>query len=667
MIKLNEGQEKAKNELKDRYLKKYPLSILSGKAGSGKGHPIDMVIPTPSGYRAFGDICVGDFVFGSNGYPTQVDAVYKRGMIECYRVEFTDGVATMCDKDHLWTFIDKKGVSHTKNILKIKEMSKKERSDLLFPTLTSSTLPRGLNKVEVDHFVFGAICGFSMDVSAVLDDAVLCMHLGKSAGLEEFDRNSIKNLLSDSFSSGFDYEQQVKDIEFSTISERTSFLAGFVHVYENRPISLEPDIAKTIYHIFLSLGVPCKIEKSGMVGRLTISFIDIPDGKQWYRTISKIVAIGPRQVNCISVSAPDSLYAVNDYIITHNTAMVNVLIDELGLDPNDEVLFATYTGKAAQVLNKKGIPAKTIHKSFYSTRAFSFEDKKTKEMKTFFDHSMLPKDDLEWCKLIVLDEASMIPKDLLNDIMKYEIPIFLIGDDGQLESTGEPEAYCATLLEKPDARLTQIMRQSEDSRILEVADIFRQEQNPGYGDFGSDCRVIPASEVHIGYATWADQVIVSTNKQRKEWNDAIRADLGYSGMYPKPGEKIICLKNDWTCLSSTGQSLINGLIGVVKEFNATRSPDTYEMIVIDDFDGGEFHVIGKKNTFNPKAPFPKKDSGVQDFDFGYAITIHKSQGSEYEKVFALVGGKNHYETKKQYARKAYTAATRASSKLIIAI
>lgn len=77
--------------------------ILVMPCGSGKGLPIDAKICTPTGWKRNGDLQVGDAVVGSNGKATRVTGIFDRGKVDAYKITFSDGVETVCDKDHLWT------------------------------------------------------------------------------------------------------------------------------------------------------------------------------------------------------------------------------------------------------------------------------------------------------------------------------------------------------------------------------------------------------------------------------------------------------------------------------------------------------------------------------------------------------------------------------------
>jgi hypothetical protein len=75
---------------------------LVGYTGTGKSHPLDTILQTPTGPRCIGSLAVGDLVFGRDGRPTAVTGVFPRGVLPVYRVRFRDGTSVRCGADHLW-------------------------------------------------------------------------------------------------------------------------------------------------------------------------------------------------------------------------------------------------------------------------------------------------------------------------------------------------------------------------------------------------------------------------------------------------------------------------------------------------------------------------------------------------------------------------------------
>ena len=147
---------------------------------------------------------------------------------------------------------------------------------------------------------------------------------------------------------------------------------------------------------------------------------------------------------------------------------------------------------------------------------------------------------------------------------------------------------------------------------------------------------------------------------------------------PLIGDRIICLHNDWECINLTGDALVNGLSGNITNLKYNNDNPFMDKTPIIDFkpdieDSDTFkglevdykmfteHIptVSRENfRFIPKFYHPKQ------FDYGYAITCHKAQGSEYNKVIVLEEYMRS-ETKEGHQRWLYTAATRAAKKLII--
>ena len=79
------------------------LTVIAGKTSYGKQQRVDEIIPTPLGDKRFGDLKVGDYVFGSDGKPTSITGVFPQGKLSIYRVNFSDGSYLDTGENHLWT------------------------------------------------------------------------------------------------------------------------------------------------------------------------------------------------------------------------------------------------------------------------------------------------------------------------------------------------------------------------------------------------------------------------------------------------------------------------------------------------------------------------------------------------------------------------------------
>ena len=304
-----------------------------------------------------------------------------------------------------------------------------------------------------------------------------------------------------------------------------------------------------------------------------------------------------------------------------------------------------FTGKAVNVLQRKGISdAATIHSTIYNC------EQQPDGTWEFFLRNRLEGNP----KLIIIDEASMISRQLYDDLVSFDIPLLFVGDPGQLE----PIENNPNLMAKPDFTLQTIHRQAESSPIIQYASSIRHGQSP-------KSEVKPGLEVRskVGFdvplAATFDQVICAKNKTRMEINRRFRGFMGRQGYSLEKGDKIIVLRNNMT------YAVFNGMILFVDE-------------VLDDC--GLFSIINSHDEINRPCnnlrvwnePF-QRDIG-KDFvvpkhdrvplvyaDWGYCITCHKSQGSEWDRV--LLWDEWMHPSVWDMRRWRYTGITRASKHL----
>lgn len=294
---------------------------------------------------------------------------------------------------------------------------------------------------------------------------------------------------------------------------------------------------------------------------------------------------------------------------------------------------AAYTGKAANVLRKKGIMASTIHSRIY---------------KPYFDYGSVYFDltDDPACDGFIIDEASMVSSEIYEDLSTFNLPMIFIGDHGQLE----PIDSSFNLMEKPDYCLEEIHRNAGD--IARFAEHVRKGLAPrGFRCKDDTVEFLGSRDLDDELLTTVDQVICAFNKTRVETNTRIRKALGYTSLV-EVGEKIMCLRNN------RSRGLFNGMQGRVLRLyngkNNRRMMDfeadgvVYEEIWYDDSQFGQesYKMKHGKDTANP-------------FDYGPCITGHKAQGDEWEKVLVLEQKCKRWDHK----RWAYTTASRPKQKL----
>ena len=362
---------------------------------------------------------------------------------------------------------------------------------------------------------------------------------------------------------------------------------------------------------------------------------------------------------------------ISGYAGSGKSTLVRFIVAALNVD-EESVCYATFTGKAAQVLLKKGNRnVCTLHKLLFEH--FPRPDG------TFFRR---PVPDIPY-DIVIVDECSMAPKDLVNQLLKYDVYVIFLGDPGQLPPINPDDDN--HLLDKPHVFLDEIMRQAQESEIIRLSmDIRAGNPLPLFN--GKDVKIFDAKDLNTGMLQWADQIICATNQKRVALNNQMRGLLGHEDG-PREGDKVICLRNYWENIASGGDPLVNGTIGYLS--NVYESFVRYPAWING---GGSFDVICGNFTSDSGAEFndltmDKKliTEGVEsidwktkyalsknmrtrhmvpfEFTYGYAITCHKSQGSQWDKV--LVCEENFPFAKEEHKRWLYTAATRAAEKLVI--
>jgi len=301
------------------------------------------------------------------------------------------------------------------------------------------------------------------------------------------------------------------------------------------------------------------------------------------------------------------------YAGTGKTTLIKSLVETL---PGAKVM--AFTGKAAHVLRKKGVNASTIHSAIYDLI-------RDEEGKPVLDENR----NLQWirnenfdAKYIIIDEASMVPEKIFEDIGEYGIPTIFVGDHGQLPPVGD----AFNLMVEPDITLETIHRNAGE--IARFANFLREDNNPT--DWVSE------GSVHItDFPTLSsDQVICGFNKTRKEINLGITRTTEF-----KPGHKVIVLNND------SRYNVFNGMQGIVD------SVEKYKLTFTCD--DKQYSI-----PFSRKYPESKSPHSVS-IGHAYCITCHKAQGDEWDSVTVIEEQCDFWEA----ARWNYTAASRARKTL----
>ena len=365
---------------------------------------------------------------------------------------------------------------------------------------------------------------------------------------------------------------------------------------------------------------------------------------------------------------------ISGYAGTGKSTLVRFIISALDVDEG-RVCYTAFTGKAAEVLRKKGNKnVSTLHRLLYESIP--------REAGGFFRRikPSIPYD------IIIVDECSMAPKELIDILLKHKVYIIFLGDPFQLPPIDKENDN--HLLDNPHVFLDEIMRQAQESEIIRLTMKIRN-QEPLSFESNDTVKILHHKELTQGMYSWADQILTGTNATRAKINTEMRAMLG-KGAEPEAGDKVICTRNYWEDCSICGDPLINGSIGylvkphkskiylpwflrkekeyfdVIKaEIEMPDTGDIYPLLNID-YNMLQKEIKSADWRLEYKLGKMKKQYGdllPKDFLYAYAITVHKAQGSEWDKV--LVYEENFPFNRTEHARWLYTAATRAADKLVI--
>jgi exodeoxyribonuclease V len=333
-----------------------------------------------------------------------------------------------------------------------------------------------------------------------------------------------------------------------------------------------------------------------------------------------------------------------------------------------DVVYGAYTGKAASVMRTKGCAdADTIHSLIYTPRithscmasppcvappcASARVDRCPHVRETATDYVLNSNSVVVDADLVVIDEVSMVGAELGRDLLSFDTKVLVIGDHNQLPPI-DGGGYFTDC--DPDFALTKIHRQAVGSPVVHLATQARLGVPLRIQAYG-DSAVLPSHRAGVEDLLRYDQVICGRHRTRNAINQRLRSSLGFMGGIPAPGEKVVCLKN---CKPI---GLLNGTLWSV--VTAVPNGQGFCAMTIRDDSGRTIEVSTPTAAFGAAngegATYPGNP-----FDFGYCITCHKSQGSQWNSV-AVFDESFCWRRDNQHRNWLYTAVTRAAERVLV--
>lgn len=357
----------------------------------------------------------------------------------------------------------------------------------------------------------------------------------------------------------------------------------------------------------------------------------------------------------------DKEFVLSGYSGTGKSYLASKLIEKLR---NDKVKFNVmgFTGKSCEVLRNRGIiEAETIHSTIYQP---ILNDKGEIESWVLSDNKLN--------EIVIIDEYSFLNSDILKDLRSFNKKILFLGDSFQLPNIQKEETG---LREKTNYTLTEVVRQALLNPIVKYATKLRMGETLDYieeeNEHGS-FKIIKKDELGKKYnienlINEHEQMICGTNKLRRQLNKFVRKYKGYDSPLPQKDERLICLKNNRVKNVFNGQMLDVEYSNekTMKEvenhryFNLKiRDEDSFDLKCSAELFLNEDYVMKSIYSKNPNKWGLIGE--ITFFDYAYAISTHKSQGSEYDSVlgFAYDG----FWMKEDYNRWLYTLITRSKIK-----
>lgn len=359
---------------------------------------------------------------------------------------------------------------------------------------------------------------------------------------------------------------------------------------------------------------------------------------------------------------------------TGKTTIITHLPGLLRLPYGSGVEFVAPTGKAASVLARKlptQFAATTVHRFMYQplpVHCDACEGDEACHGNNSNRCRALTEDGNGVCrlsfrwnppdpppKLVICDEASMVGNAMYGHLQEVGSQLLFVGDHGQLA----PIDGGVTLMNESnlDVKLERIHRQVANSPILRLAMMARAGKPIVPRRYGPGVECLLGSSIREGFDADENTLLLCyTNAMRKKMNALMRRGLGHKSDHPEPGDRVVCLRNNFTA------GVANGQIGEVVSCRVLGQFYRLTVRMVDtDVEYNGVCLIDQFNEIGPQ----RFMRGVDMWTYGYCLTTHKAQGSEADRVIIIQEDKMRFMRKSERQRWMYTAITRAKKSLTI--
>ena len=242
----------------------------------------------------------------------------------------------------------------------------------------------------------------------------------------------------------------------------------------------------------------------------------------------------------------------------------------------------------------------------------------------------------------------MVDQKIGEDLLSFGTKVLVLGDPAQLPPVFGSGFFTS---HEPDILLTDVRRQEKDNPIIAMATDVRNKKKLKLGSFG-DSNIIPVRDLLPDQILDANQLLVGRNRTRTQSNNRVRQLLNRNLLTPEVGDKVVCLRNDHDLGLMNGSLWDIDTIGHQDEFEIYMNLTSESRHMPVPVQSHMHYFQGRGDGLEW---WEKKEA--QEFDYGYALTVHKSQGSQWDNVVVFNESSCFKQAKWLWL---YTAITRAA-------
>lgn len=388
-------------------IRKGSITFLIARANVGKALSLDTKILTPNGWVKNKDIKVGDYVIGRNGQPTKVLGVFPQGVTDTYKVIFRDGREIVTNPEHLWTidscYYKEPKVLTTENIKELLK-NKHYKNHLHTPFYSGN---HGVNKkLPIHPYVLGVLIGDGCltqltsscnIIKYFKPNEEIARKISKyyrikkyfKDGLYGIYNNSIAKYLCDKKLNTQSYNKYIPEeyLQGTSKEQRLELLQGLLNTDGSQRKSFNEfsttssKLAKGVQQLSWSLGYDCRIherigkyKKDGrtILCRKNYRVIISNRRTKAQSIIKEVIPYKRMETQCIAVDAADKLFVIENYIVTHNSNVGQIIALNLAKQGKKVLICSCEMGAGLlmerQLKRMTGISSKQLRELYEKSR-----------------------------------------------------------------------------------------------------------------------------------------------------------------------------------------------------------------------------------------------------------------------------------------------------------